>query len=81
MRIALTEEQEQLRSQLRAYFAELVTPEIRAGLSTATGDQLDEQSDEQSFEGRGCENLNFIGFVFGEKHARADKRMRACTDE
>ena len=50
MRIALTEEQEQLRSQLRAYFAELVTPEIRAGLSTATGDQLDEQSDEQSDE-------------------------------
>jgi alkylation response protein AidB-like acyl-CoA dehydrogenase len=38
MRIALTDEQEQLRSQLRGYFAELVTPEIRAGLSTATGD-------------------------------------------
>ena len=38
MRIALTDEQEQLRAQLRGYFAELVTPEIRAGLAAATGD-------------------------------------------
>lgn len=46
MRIALTEEQEQLRSELRAYFAELVTPEIRAGLSQATGAHFDEQGGE-----------------------------------
>jgi alkylation response protein AidB-like acyl-CoA dehydrogenase len=38
MRIALTDEQEQLRSELRAYFAELVTPEVRAGLASATGE-------------------------------------------
>ena len=38
MRIALTDEQEALRKELRGYFADLVTPEIRAGLSTATGD-------------------------------------------
>ncbi|MGZ4453724.1 MAG: acyl-CoA dehydrogenase family protein [Nocardioides sp.] len=38
MRIALTPEQEALRSELRAYFNELVTPERRAALSGATGD-------------------------------------------
>jgi alkylation response protein AidB-like acyl-CoA dehydrogenase len=38
MRIALTEEQEALRKELRGYFTELVTPEIRAGLSTATNE-------------------------------------------
>jgi alkylation response protein AidB-like acyl-CoA dehydrogenase len=38
MRIALTPEQEQLRSDLREYFAELVTPERRAALSSASGE-------------------------------------------
>jgi 3-oxocholest-4-en-26-oyl-CoA dehydrogenase alpha subunit len=42
MRIALTEEQEQLRAELRTYFAELVTPEIRAGLASATGADMEE---------------------------------------
>ncbi|RYG18441.1 acyl-CoA dehydrogenase, partial [bacterium] len=38
MRIALTPEHEQLRDELRAYFSELVTPEVRAGLAAATGE-------------------------------------------
>jgi alkylation response protein AidB-like acyl-CoA dehydrogenase len=38
MRIALTREQESLRSELREYFAALVTPEIRAALSASTGE-------------------------------------------
>jgi alkylation response protein AidB-like acyl-CoA dehydrogenase len=38
MRIALTESQEALRKELRAYFTELVTPEVRAGLSASTGE-------------------------------------------
>lgn len=38
MRIALTDEQERLRGELRDYFTALVTPEIRAGLSSATGE-------------------------------------------
>jgi alkylation response protein AidB-like acyl-CoA dehydrogenase len=38
MYVALTPEQEQLRSELRAYFDELVTPERRAALSMATGE-------------------------------------------
>jgi len=38
MYVALTPEQEQLRSELRAYFDDLVTPERRAALSMATGE-------------------------------------------
>jgi alkylation response protein AidB-like acyl-CoA dehydrogenase len=38
MHVALTPEQEQLRHELREYFAELVTPERRAALSMATGE-------------------------------------------
>ncbi|MGH3411926.1 MAG: acyl-CoA dehydrogenase family protein [Marmoricola sp.] len=38
MRIALTEEQEALRKQLRGYFGELVTPERRAALAAASGE-------------------------------------------
>ncbi|RNL79466.1 acyl-CoA dehydrogenase family protein [Nocardioides marmorisolisilvae] len=38
MRIALNEEHEKLRAELRAYFAELVTPEVRAGLALATNE-------------------------------------------
>jgi 3-oxocholest-4-en-26-oyl-CoA dehydrogenase alpha subunit len=33
MRVALTDEQTQLRAQLRAYFAELITPEVEAAMS------------------------------------------------
>ena len=38
MHIALTPEQLRLREELREYFAALVTPEVRAGLSSATGE-------------------------------------------
>lgn len=38
MRVALTPEQERLRSELREYFDQLVTPERRAALSSATGE-------------------------------------------
>lgn len=38
MRVALTPDQERLRSELREYFAALVTPEIRAGLAASTGE-------------------------------------------
>jgi alkylation response protein AidB-like acyl-CoA dehydrogenase len=36
--LALTEAQENLRDELTAYFAELVTPEVKAGLASATGE-------------------------------------------
>ncbi|MBM0125224.1 acyl-CoA dehydrogenase family protein [Pimelobacter simplex] len=36
VKIALNEEDEALRAELRAYFSALVTPEVRAGLSVAT---------------------------------------------
>lgn len=38
MRIAYTPQQEQLRAELRAYFAKLITPERRAALSAQTGE-------------------------------------------
>ena len=38
MRIAYTPEQERLRQELRAYFAGLMTPEVRAALSQS-GDE------------------------------------------
>ncbi|CAA9374929.1 MAG: Acyl-CoA dehydrogenase, Mycobacterial subgroup FadE26 [uncultured Nocardioidaceae bacterium] len=44
MRIALTREQERLRSELREYFAALVTPEVRAALSASTGEFGDTES-------------------------------------
>jgi alkylation response protein AidB-like acyl-CoA dehydrogenase len=51
MRIALTDEQERLRRELRGYFGELVTPEIRAGLATATGAHMDEDGAESGESG------------------------------
>ena len=38
MHVALTPEQERLREELRAYFADLVTPEVRTGLAAASGE-------------------------------------------
>ena len=38
MHVALTPAQEQLRRELQHYFADLVTPEIRRGLASATGE-------------------------------------------
>ncbi|MDF1601977.1 acyl-CoA dehydrogenase family protein [Nocardioides sp. YIM 152315] len=38
MHIALTPEQQDLREELRDYFAGLVTPEVRAGLAAASGE-------------------------------------------
>ena len=38
MRIAYTPEQEELRHELRAYFAGLMTPEVRAALAAGDGD-------------------------------------------
>ena len=38
MHVELEPQQIELRDELRQYFADLVTPEIRAGLSSATGE-------------------------------------------
>jgi 3-oxocholest-4-en-26-oyl-CoA dehydrogenase alpha subunit len=38
VRVALTEEHERLRAELRAYFSDLVTPERRAALAATTGE-------------------------------------------
>ena len=44
MHLAYTPEQEQLRRELRAYFAGLMTPELRAGLADTAGDYGDGQA-------------------------------------
>jgi alkylation response protein AidB-like acyl-CoA dehydrogenase len=41
MRIAYTDEQEQLRRDLRSYFSRLMTDDVRAGLTTGEGDYGD----------------------------------------
>ncbi|TQL68513.1 acyl-CoA dehydrogenase/hypothetical protein [Nocardioides albertanoniae] len=46
MHVALTPAQEQLRSELNAYFAQLVTPERRAALARASGEFGDEADKE-----------------------------------
>ena len=44
MRIAYTAEQERLRRELRGYFGELMTPEVRSALSGGDGDYGDGQA-------------------------------------
>jgi 3-oxocholest-4-en-26-oyl-CoA dehydrogenase alpha subunit len=44
MHLAYTPEQEQLRHELRGYFAGLMTPDLRAGLADARGDYGDGQA-------------------------------------
>ena len=46
MHVALTPAQEQLRSELNSYFAQLVTPERRAALARASGEFGDEADKE-----------------------------------
>ncbi len=43
MHIALTPEQQALQEELREYFADLVTPEVRTGLASASGEFGDAQ--------------------------------------
>lgn len=43
MHVALTPDQERLREELREYFSSLVTPEVRAGLASASGEFGDAQ--------------------------------------
>jgi alkylation response protein AidB-like acyl-CoA dehydrogenase len=44
MHISFTPEQEQLRQQLRGYFAGLMTPEVRAALSSTSGEYGDDEA-------------------------------------
>src|SRR5258708_11540464 len=44
MHLAYPPEQEELRSELRDYFAHLMTPELRGGLADAGGDYGDGQA-------------------------------------
>ncbi|MFC7343387.1 acyl-CoA dehydrogenase family protein [Saccharopolyspora griseoalba] len=61
MRIAYTPEQEELRQELRAYFADLITPELRAELTTG-GDYGDGQAYEQVVRQMGADGWLALGW-------------------
>ena len=62
MHIALTPEQEQLREQLREYFAALVTPEVKAGLASASGEFGDDTVYKQVIRQLGTDGWLGIGW-------------------
>ena len=62
MHVALTPEQENLREELREYFAALVTPEVRAGLAAATGEFGDETIYKQVIRRLGADGWLGIGW-------------------
>ena len=73
MRIALTAEQEKLRSELREYFAALVTPEIRAALSASTGEFGDTESYKSVIRRLGQDG--WLGIGWPEEWGGQDRSM------
>jgi alkylation response protein AidB-like acyl-CoA dehydrogenase len=62
MHIALTPDQERLREELREYFAALVTPEVRAGLASATGEFGDDAVYKKTIRQLGTDGWLGIGW-------------------
>jgi alkylation response protein AidB-like acyl-CoA dehydrogenase len=62
MHVALTPAQERLREELRAYFADLVTPEVRAGLAAASGEFGDADVYQQVIRRLGADGWLGIGW-------------------
>jgi 3-oxocholest-4-en-26-oyl-CoA dehydrogenase alpha subunit len=62
MHIALTPDQERLREELREYFAALVTPEVKAGLASATGEFGDDAVYKQVIRQLGSDGWLGIGW-------------------
>ncbi|WP_395691772.1 acyl-CoA dehydrogenase family protein [Nocardioides sp.] len=76
MHIALTPEQERLREELREYFAALVTPEVRAGLSPSSGEFGDEQVYKDVIRQLGTDGWLGIGWP-----AEYGGQARSMTDQ
>lgn len=70
MHIGFTDEQQRLREQLRAYFAELMTPERRAGLETGGGEYGDGVAYKEIVRQLGADGWLAIGWPeeFGGQH-------------
>ncbi|HEY2507550.1 MAG TPA: acyl-CoA dehydrogenase family protein [Streptosporangiaceae bacterium] len=62
MQISFTPEQEQLRQQLRDYFAGLMTPELRAALASTTGEYGDSPAYKQVIRQLGRDGLLALGW-------------------
>ena len=81
MRIAYTPEQDKLRQELRAYFADLVTPELRAEL-TAGGDYGDGRAYAQVVRQMGADGWLALGWpeeFGGQNRSMLDQQI--FTDE
>jgi alkylation response protein AidB-like acyl-CoA dehydrogenase len=73
MRIAYTPEQERLRAELRAYFAELMTPERREALTTAGGEYGDGLAYKEVVAQLGRDGWLVIGWP--QEHGGQDRSM------
>lgn len=73
MHIALSEEHLRLRSELREYFAELVTPERRAALAMTTGEFGDVESYKSLIRQLGTDG--WLGIGWPEEYGGQDRSM------
>jgi alkylation response protein AidB-like acyl-CoA dehydrogenase len=73
MHIALSEEHERLRAELRAYFNELVTPEVREALSRTTGEFGDVGAYKRLIRRLGSDG--WLGIGWPEEYGGQDRSM------
>ena len=73
MHIALSEEHERLRADLRAYFNELVTPEVREALSRTTGEFGDVGAYKRLIRRLGADG--WLGIGWPEEYGGQDRSM------
>ena len=73
MHVALTPEQERLREELREYFAGLVTPEVRAGLASASGEFGDAQVYKDVIRQLGTDG--WLGIGWPKEYGGQDRSM------
>jgi alkylation response protein AidB-like acyl-CoA dehydrogenase len=73
MHVALTTEQERLREELREYFAGLVTPEVRAGLASASGEFGDAQVYKDTIRQLGTDG--WLGIGWPKEYGGQDRSM------
>ncbi len=73
MHLALSPEQEALREELRGYFAELVTPDVRAALSASTGEFGDTEVYKQVIRRIGEDG--WLGIGWPKEYGGQDRSM------
>ena len=73
MHIALSDEHERLRSELRSYFAELVTPELKKSLAATTGEFGDSDAYKGLIRRLGADG--WLGIGWPEEYGGQDRSM------